>query len=106
MSDRLDRIREAVLETVFLHLDPACWEVWLFGSFATGRADVASDIDLAVRGPSPLPAATAARILADLEDRVPTLRDFDLVDLRAVPEALRRRVLTEGIPWNRVTTAA
>lgn len=106
MDARLDSIRDAILRVLLRHLDPARWEVWLFGSFAAGRADRASDIDLAVRGPIPLSPATAARILADLEEQVPTLRDFDLVDLAVAPDALRTRVQSEGILWNRTTRAA
>ncbi len=94
------RIRESILAVLFRHLSPSEWEVYLFGSFARGTAGVWSDVDLAVRGPAPLPAAKAARIVFDLESEVPILRDFDLVDLRRAASHLTRRILEEGISWN------
>lgn len=77
------------------------WRLILFGSFANGAADRASDIDLALDGPRPLPAATLARLQAALEERVPTVRSFDLVDLRTAPDALTQKVTKEGVPWPR-----
>jgi len=99
-----DRTRQRILDAVFRHLPRDRWDVLLFGSFARGTADVGSDIDLAVRGPERLRPAVAERIVADLEDTVPMLRDYDLVDLRQAGPALRQRVEQEGIPWHRATT--
>ncbi len=94
------RIRESILAVLFRHLSPSDWEVHLFGSFARGTAGVWSDVDLAVLGPGPLPAAKAARIVCDLESEVPILRDFDLVDMNRVSPDLTRRILEEGISWH------
>jgi predicted nucleotidyltransferase len=96
-------IRDRILEVLFARLPADAWDVYLFGSFARGTAGRASDVDLAVQGPAPLPPAEAARIVADLEEQVPILRDFDLVDLATAPIALAERIRREGIRWN-VTT--
>jgi predicted nucleotidyltransferase len=93
-------VQQKILAVLFRHLSPTEWDVYLFGSFGRGTATMASDIDLAVRGPGPLPPASAARILADLEENVPLLRDFDLVDLATANAALRMSIEREGIPWH------
>ncbi len=93
-------VRDSILAVLFRHLSPSEWDVYLFGSFARGAGEVWSDVDLAVEGPGPLPPATAARIVCDLEAEVPILRDYDLVDLSRAPPELRRRVLEEGVLWH------
>ena len=104
MGSLNEQVRAKILEVIFRHLRADEWDVYLYGSFARGTADTASDVDLAVRGPRMLAPATAARIVADLEDEVPLLREFDLIDLNQVPGELRAKVLREGIRWNRATT--
>ena len=70
----------------------------LFGSFATGRADRLSDIDVGVLPAEPLPVGLLAEIRERLEEsQVPY--DVDLVDLSECDPAFRARVLEEGVPW-------
>jgi predicted nucleotidyltransferase len=101
-----ESVRRRILEVVFRRLSPADWDVTLFGSFARGTATPASDIDIALQGPGPLPTAAAERIIADLEESVPMLRDFDLVDLSTANPALKKRVQAEGKSWHRATKTA
>ena len=101
MRERVsDEVQGAIVAVLRRYLPAPGWRLVLFGSFARGQADRASDIDLAVCGPEPLAPALAARIEAALEAEVPMLRRIDLVDLRVAPASLRRRVEEEGVSWN------
>ena len=66
-----DNVRRQILEILWRRLSPAEWDVTLFGSFARGTATSGSDIDLAVKGPGPLPMAIAEHLVADLEEASP-----------------------------------
>lgn len=68
--------------------------VYLYGSFAAGRARPGSDVDLAVLRTAPIDA----RALIDAALELPGVidRDVDLVDLRAVSTVLAAHVVAEG----------
>ena len=67
----------------------------LFGSRARGDARPASDIDLALEHDST--DAEWAAFVNRMADEAPTLLPVDLVDLRRVDAALRKRILREGV---------
>ncbi len=90
----LMEIRRIVLRK----LSPAGAQVYLFGSYATGRALPSSDVDVALLSSTPLPAGLLAEVREDLENSLVPLR-VDLVDLSETDESFRARVLREGIPW-------
>lgn len=94
-QDELREVRRLVLAG--LGERPA--SVYLFGSRATGRARVGSDIDVAVWPLAELPVGTLALIREALEaSTVPYT--VDLVDLSDTDAAFRERVLSEGIRWH------
>lgn len=68
-----------------------CERAWLFGSFAWGRPNERSDIDLLVEGCDD-PDALAAEVWRRVE------RAVHVVALERAPESLVRRVLAEGRP--------
>jgi len=77
----------ALLQRICATLD-GVQGIWLFGSFAHGRATAASDIDLAVLGSRPFdPVATFELGLA--LDALARL-DVDLVDVRSAPVVLKQ----------------
>lgn len=92
----LERIKALILDG----LPDRDAAVILFGSCATGEADRASDIDVAVLPRQDLDR----RILGELKEKLEESTipyHVDLVDLsRAAPE-FRRRVEEEGIWWRR-----
>ncbi|MBQ6620433.1 MAG: nucleotidyltransferase domain-containing protein [Thermoguttaceae bacterium] len=66
--------------------------LWLFGSRARGDYRDRSDIDLAAEG------GRVNEFAQEIEEKVPTLLMFDVVDLsRPVAEELRRTIEREGI---------
>lgn len=73
-------------------------KVYLFGSWATGKPHRASDIDIAVDAEKSIPRELLARLRERLdESRIPYRVEVVLLD--EVDEALRRRILAEGILW-------
>jgi predicted nucleotidyltransferase len=70
----------------------------LFGSRARGNARLASDIDLALIGETPLPLDELATARQSLEESNIPFR-VDLLDYAAVSPALRRSIDREGIEW-------
>ena len=72
--------------------------VYLFGSRANGQASGISDVDLGILPRSPLPKGLLADLREALSD-ANILCEVDIVDLNDAPEAFRKKVLEEGIPW-------
>jgi len=69
--------------------------VYLFGSRARGEADRFSDFDIGIDGPEPLDLSAFFDI-EDSLDRIPTLYQFDLVDLNRASPKLRDNARCEG----------
>jgi len=90
-------LHRAIARVVARHLDPRAHRVWIVGSEATGTALPGSDVDVALEGPAPVDLERLARLRSDL-DMLPTLRSFDLVDLRRTSEGFRREALRVAIP--------
>jgi predicted nucleotidyltransferase len=75
---------------------PAGTQVWVFGSRANGTARRYSDLDLALEGASPLTLDVLGRLSDALSESDLTIK-VDLVDLRAIDPAFRRRIEAEII---------
>lgn len=73
-------------------------KVYLFGSQATGKARLYSDIDIAVLPLQPLPVHTLSEIREHLEES-DIVRNVDVLDLTKTDDAFRRRVEKEGVLW-------
>ena len=89
---------ETVREIVLGSLAGTGAAVYLFGSRANGRQSEISDVDVGVLPRAPLPRG----LLADLREALAEaniLCEVDVVDLNDAPEAFRKQVLEEGIPW-------
>jgi predicted nucleotidyltransferase len=87
-------VRQIVLDALKGHRA----KVWLFGSQATGRSRLHSDIDVAILPLEPLPALTFSNIREALEES-DVIRTVDVVDLSETDESFRQRVLKEGVLW-------
>ncbi len=70
--------------------------VYLFGSRASGRAKENSDFDIAIEWKEKIPLSTISRIREKLED-LPTLKSFDIVDLKRCSEEFVRSVKERGV---------
>ena len=69
--------------------------IFLFGSWAEGRALAVSDLDIGLDAGEAKASAPVARIL-DWLAVLPTLRKIDLIDVRSVNQEFRGRVLEHG----------
>ncbi len=90
----LDTTRKIVLE----RLKNFRAKVYLFGSQATGKARVYSDIDVAVLPFQKIPVSALSEIREELEES-DIVRNVDVVDLTEVDEVFRQRVEREGVVW-------
>ena len=79
-----------IVEDVF----PEALGVWIYGSFAQGRARRDSDLDIAILPDRPIDAWERLERAQDVAERVH--REVDLVDLRTVSPVLRFEVVTRG----------
>jgi predicted nucleotidyltransferase len=73
-------------------------KVYLFGSQATGKAHLYSDIDVAILPLQPLPPSLFFNLRDALEES-DVIRTVDVVDLGEVDEKFYQRVIDEGILW-------
>jgi predicted nucleotidyltransferase len=94
----LTRDLESVRQIILDALRGYRAKVWLFGSQATGRARLHSDIDVAILPLEPLPKLTLFNIRDALEES-DVIRTVDVVDLSETDESFRQRVEKEGIQW-------
>lgn len=72
--------------------------VYLFGSQATGKARLYSDIDVAIMPLQKLPVSIFSNIREDLEES-DIVRAVDVIDLTEADENFRQRVEQEGVLW-------
>ena len=71
-------------------------EVILFGSRAKGTAKPYSDFDIAIEWKEKIPLHTMAKIREEL-DKLPTLKSFDLIDLKRVSGNFIETVRKTGV---------
>jgi predicted nucleotidyltransferase len=79
-------------------------KVFLFGSFAEGRAALGSDIDVGVLPGEPIPAEVFSELRAEL-DEAPLLFSVELIDLSKTDPSFRERVQREGVRWDEQASA-
>jgi len=72
--------------------------IYLFGSQATGKARLYSDIDVAVLPLQEIPVSMLSEIREELEES-DVVRNVDMVDLAEADESFRQRVEREGVIW-------
>jgi predicted nucleotidyltransferase len=94
MSDEHPTIDEAALARAVEAAFPEALGVWLYGSFADGPARADSDVDVAVLAARRIDATDRFERAMDAGEHLG--RTLDLVDLRAVPPALRFEVFRRG----------
>jgi hypothetical protein len=91
----LDEVRRIALS--ILKDQPV--RVFLFGSRAWGRPARGSDVDLGLLADQQVPRALLSRLREAFEESGVPYR-VEVVDLREVDEAFRRKVVEDGVPWS------
>lgn len=75
------------------HIDPGQYQVFLFGSRATGQAARWSDYDIGILGKNPLPATVKTIIEEELEESdIPHI--VEVVDFFQLPQRFRQVALS------------
>lgn len=90
-----EEITKEAAKIIRQHL-PADYEIFLFGSWAKEQALPASDLDIGILGANEVPWETMMKIKSAASG-LPTLRQIDIVDLRAAGEEFRKNVLKYGV---------
>src|SRR2546426_493693 len=85
-------LRSAIRKSVEKFLDLNVYELFIFGSEASGAADQRSDIDVGILGPQPVSGAVMQQIREDFET-LRTLRPFDVVDFSRADESFKAEAL-------------
>ncbi|MFH1441808.1 MAG: nucleotidyltransferase domain-containing protein [Candidatus Omnitrophota bacterium] len=75
----------------------------VFGSFVKGKKDKASDIDLAVYRDNKISAKLIVQIREELNEKAPTLRQIDLINLtdENINTRLVKNILEQGAVWKK-----
>ena len=87
-----ENLLEEILKVIQNH--KCVKRVILYGSRARGDYRKTSDIDLAIEG---CPDWEISEIRETLEEKVPTLLTFDVVNFEKAPEGLKENILKEGV---------
>ena len=93
---RVRQIVSLVAEHVRAILGPDIRIIW-FGSWIRGSARPSSDIDLAIEADGEVSKSEYARLLAWIDEELPTLYRVDLVNLDEIGDSLRRQIRSEGV---------
>ena len=90
----LRQIRQIVLKEV----EGRQVKVYLFGSWAEGKATPGSDVDIALEGREKIDPGLVLRLREMLEESTVPYK-VDIINLHEAGENLRRRVKKTGILW-------
>jgi len=90
------KYKEMILRALEYHFPQA--KVYLFGSRARGDNKEGADVDMAVDIGSEVSIQELARARNTLNN-LPFALTVDLVDMHAIPDTLKKVILTEGILW-------
>ena len=73
-------------------------KIYLYGSRARGTYTQGSDIDIALDIGKKIPRIDVGEI-RDMLNASNMIYKFDVVDLHAIPEEMKKNILQEGIVW-------
>ena len=93
-------IEKRIKDTIYKYVSPSEYQVFLFGSRATGNNAKWSDFDVGIMGREALPYSKLERIEGELEEsNIPFM--VDIVDFARVSDKFKRIALGKIIPWTR-----
>ena len=76
------KLEKKILEIVGKYLDLKKYKVFFFGSRVSGENHERSDIDIGIKGPKKIPYGVIYNIQEDMNEKIPTLYKFDVVDFK------------------------
>jgi len=94
-DDKIGKLIEKIID-IFKESINIPFRVYIFGSFATGKATYFSDIDIALETEETLNEKDIIRLRKKLND-IPTLRKIDFIYLNKASTNIRETVKEEGV---------
>jgi len=88
-----DKLKKEILEIVGRFLDLEKYRVFFFGSRVEGRGNERSDIDIGIEGPEKIPGYILYQIKEEIEEKIPVLYKFDIVDFKNCDKDFKKRAL-------------
>jgi len=88
-----EKILNSVIEVFEKALPEYSYDLFVFGSQANKKVILASDIDLGVRAKKPIDRGTLLTIEHELNDNLPSLYTFDIVDFMSVESSFEKVAL-------------
>ncbi|MFQ5456681.1 MAG: nucleotidyltransferase family protein [Nitrospirota bacterium] len=85
----LEKLKREILEIMGRHLDFTRYQVFFFGSRVEGKGTDRSDIDIGIKGSTPVPSKILAAIEEEVEN-ISTLYKIEIVDFQSVSEKFRK----------------
>ncbi len=100
--DIKDKIKSNILNLIFDNLNKNNLTVFLFGSYVTGSATQASDIDLGIIYTDKIPSDKILRLKSLLNEELKILRDIDIIDFQAELDPEFKRIALKDIEiWHK-----
>ncbi len=96
-----DIIRSAILDIIFNYISPDESFVFIFGSYATGKARVSSDIDIGLMCQNDIPDNLFARLRLKLAEDVQTLREIQVFDFAKASPDFKDIAMKEIKIWHK-----
>lgn len=75
-----DKIKQEIINIISEYINLDNCTIFLFGSYAQGKAKQSSDIDIGIVCTYPLNLDKILKVKAELNEKVNILRDIDLID--------------------------
>ena len=94
-DEKIARLLEEIID-IFRKNIKIPFRLYLFGSFATGKASYFSDLDIALETDKDLDEKDILKIKENLEN-LQTLRKIDFVYLNKASENIRNTIQKEGV---------
>jgi predicted nucleotidyltransferase len=94
MAKKLKKAEKEIKKIIFQFLDPKEYQVFIFGSRATGKAKKFSDFDIGIWGKKSVPSHLIVLIEEALEESDLPYK-VDLVDFSLVPAKFKKIALSK-----------
>lgn len=99
MAQQQRQIENDIKKIIFKHLSPEEYQVFVYGSRATGKARKWSDYDIGLLGDRPVSDRVIMNIEEELEESPDILYNVDVVDFSTVSKDFKSIAMQKIIPW-------
>ena len=94
MVKKLTKTEKEIKKIIFQFLDPKEYQVFIFGSRATGKARKYSDYDIGILGKKPVPLKVLGKIEEALEESDLPYK-IEVVDFSLLPSDFKKVALSK-----------